>query len=107
MISFPPPGMASRALTARLTRTCSIWPGSASTGFQVFGQVGDQLDVLAEGADKQLLDAGDHLVEVKHARLDDLAAGEGQQLVGQPGGSLGGLLDLVDVIADGLPAPAG
>ncbi len=31
-ISFPPPGIASRALTARLTRTCSIWPGSASTG---------------------------------------------------------------------------
>jgi hypothetical protein len=27
--------------------------------------------------------------------------------VGQAGGSLGGLLDLADVIVDGLPAPAG
>jgi hypothetical protein len=63
--------------------------------------------VLAEGTDKQLLDAGDHLVEVKYTRLDDLLAGEGQQLVGQAGGSLGGLLNLADVIVDGLPAPAG
>ena len=29
---LPPPGIASRALTARLTSTCSSWPGSASTG---------------------------------------------------------------------------
>ena len=29
MVSLPPPGIASRALTARLRITCSIWPGSA------------------------------------------------------------------------------
>ena len=71
------------------------------------GQVGDQLDVLAEGADQQLLDAQDHVVDVEHARLDHLLAGERQQLVGQPGGPLGGLLDLRDVVADGLPALIG
>ena len=32
MVSVPPSGMASRALTARFMRTCSIWPGSALTG---------------------------------------------------------------------------
>ena len=32
MTSRPPPGMASRALTARFTSTCSSWLGSASTG---------------------------------------------------------------------------
>ena len=32
MVSFPPPGIASRALTARLTRTCSSCPASALTG---------------------------------------------------------------------------
>src|SRR3990172_2025346 len=31
IVSFPPPGIASRALTARLTTTCSICPGSAFT----------------------------------------------------------------------------
>ena len=31
--------------------------GVGEHGFQVFGQVADQLDVLAEGTDKQLLDA--------------------------------------------------
>ena len=52
MVSFPPRGIASRALTARLTRTCSIWPGSASTRGRSLGQVGDQLNVLAESADQ-------------------------------------------------------
>ena len=71
---------------------------------KVGGQVGDQLDVLAEGADQQLLDAQDDVVDVEYARLDQLLAGERQQLAGQPGGLLGGLLDLPDVVADGLPA---
>jgi len=31
MIILPPSGIASLALTARLTMTCSSWPGSAST----------------------------------------------------------------------------
>ena len=31
MVSVPPSGMASRALTPRLAMTCSIWPGSAIT----------------------------------------------------------------------------
>ena len=97
MVSVPPPGIASRALTARLTRTCSIWPASASTGHRSVGQVGVQHDVLAEGAVEQLLDLGDDVVEVEHPRLDDLAAGEGEQLVGQGGGAFGGPLDLSDV----------
>ena len=74
---------------------------------QAGGQVGDQLDVLAEGADQQLLNASDHHVEVQHARLDHLLAGEGQQLMGQPGGPVGGQPDLPDIVADGLPALAG
>jgi len=53
------------------------------------------------------VDALHHVVDVEHARLDHLLAGERQQLVGQPGGPLGGLLDLPDVVADGRPAPAG
>ncbi len=32
MVGVPPSGMASRALTAKLTSTASIWPGSARTG---------------------------------------------------------------------------
>ena len=31
MVSVPPSGIASRALTARFSSTCSIWPGSAFT----------------------------------------------------------------------------
>ena len=104
MVSRPPAGMASRALTARLTRTCSSWPGSASTGSRSLARRDGQLDVLAQGALQELLDPGDHLVEVQHPRLDHLAAGEGQQLVGQVRGPPGRLLDLADVIEDRLPA---
>ena len=46
---------------------------------------------------------GDQVVEVQHARLDDVAAGEGEQLASEPGGPLGGDLDLHQIGADGLP----
>ena len=56
--------------------------------------------MLAEGADEQLLDFPDDLVEVQWPRLHDVAAGEGQQLTGELGRAPGGQLDLPDVIAD-------
>ena len=37
IVSFPPRGMASRALTARFMSTCSSWPGSARTAAAVDG----------------------------------------------------------------------
>ena len=67
------------------------------------GQVVGQFHVLAQGADEQLLDSFDHVVEVQRARLDDVAAGEGQQLAGERGGALGRPLDLLDVLPHGLP----
>ena len=103
IVSVPPSGMASRALTARFTSTSSICPGSASTGHRSAAGRGDQLDVGAERAAQHLLHRADHVVEVQHLRLDHLAAGEGEQLVGQRGGPLGGPLDLPDVLADRRP----
>ena len=50
---------------------------------------------------------GDQVVEVQHARLDDVAAGEGEQLAGEPGGPLGGRLDLRQIGADVLPLDLG
>ena len=103
MISLPPCGIASRALTARLTRTCSIWPGSASTG----GRSAARSVISSTCSPRVRISScstlSDHVVEVEHARLDHLLAGEREQLVGEPGGPLGGLLDLRDVVADGLP----
>ena len=70
---------------------------------QVGGQVVGQLDVLTEGAAQQVQYLGDQVVEVQHARLDNVAAGEGEQLASEPGGPLGGDLDLHQIGADGLP----
>jgi hypothetical protein len=70
---------------------------------QVGGEAGDQLDVLAERPLQQLEDVGDRYVEVQHARLHHLAAGEGQELMRQPGGPVGGELDLLDIGPGGAP----
>ena len=60
--------------------------------------------MLAEGPPQQFLDRGNHLVEIQDLRPYHLAAGEGEQLVGEPGRPLGGLLDLLDVAEGRLPA---
>ena len=73
---------------------------------EVEAEGGGQFDVLADGSSQELLDVRDELIEVEHLRLDDLASPEGEELVGQLGRSLGGPLDLGDVLADELPALA-
>ena len=55
---------------------------------------------------EQLLHVADHLVEVQHREADELAAAEGQELVGQVGGPLRGAPDLLHVAKDRLPALA-
>ncbi len=48
MVSLPPDGMASRALTTRFMSTCSTCPGSASHPAQIRGARVVQRDVLAD-----------------------------------------------------------
>ena len=54
IVSVPPSGMASRAFSARLTRTCSTWPGSACTSQRSEPSAVDHLDVLADQAMQHL-----------------------------------------------------
>ena len=56
-------------------------------------------DVLADQAANHLVHAGDDLVEVENARLQDLLPAEGQELPGQLRGAFPRLLDLFDVRA--------
>ena len=60
--------------------------------------------MLPERAAQQLLDVADDVVDVDDLRLDDLAAGEREQLVGQVRGPLARKADLLDVLARSLPA---
>ena len=96
MVSLPPLGMASRAFTTRFMMTCSSRPASASTASCEAAGNGDQLDVLADQAAQHLLDLEDELVDAHDARLERLAAAEGQQLVGQLPAALGRAADLLE-----------
>ncbi len=64
---------------------------------QVRCQLDPQLDVLTDASGQQVVDIGDDGVELEGLPVDRAPPPEEQQLVGQPSGSLGGGLDLLDV----------
>ena len=100
MVSVPPPfdGIASRALTARLTITCSSWPGIGAHRPEVAAMLDRQLHRLAEQPLQQVRDFGDDVGQLQHLRPQRLLAREGEQLAGQAGGAVGILADLLDVV---------
>ena len=88
---------ASRALTTRLTITCSTWPGIRLDDAERRLRTQDELDLVSEQPLQQARDVGEHGVQVERARLEHLAAAEGEQLLRQLGGAVGGSLDLGEV----------
>ena len=70
MRNWPPRGMASRELTARLSSTCSIMPRSAL----IEGRPGEkstlQGDVLAQDAPEHFGDIVDDFVQIHHLRMN-------------------------------------
>ena len=69
-------------------------------GDRALDEVQPELDVLAEGAFEHRGGVADHPVDLERLRVDDVAAGEGEQLPGERRGPLGRGADLTDV-ADG------
>ncbi len=80
IVSRPPSGMASRALTHRLTITCSTCVRSAQMLRERPRRHHLELDVLADDARDHLHDVGDDRVEIERGWLQDLAPAEGQHL---------------------------
>ena len=80
MVSLPPEGMASRALTARFMMTCSICPASARTG-QRLG-----LGTMTRSMSSPIMRVsilhvfGGDVVEIDDARGEHLLAAEGQEV---------------------------
>jgi hypothetical protein len=62
--SRPPSGIASRALTARLSTICSSWSRSTLTHAAVRASAVHDGDVLADQAPQHLRHVDDHGVEV-------------------------------------------
>src|SRR5213083_299792 len=98
MVRRPPSGIASRAFTARLTITCSSWPGSArtlprcgcSTVARRMSSPMSRRSIFSMSGTRAL-------------RLMTFGwrtwPAEREQLVRQPGGALCGLINLFDVVA--------
>jgi hypothetical protein len=66
-------------------------------------QVQDQLGPPAQGAAEQVGEPVDHFVQVEHLRLRLLGPRVGEQLPGQRRGPVGGVLQLVEILADLAP----
>ena len=97
--SVPPAGIASRALTARLTSTCSSCAGSMSTGTMSgpteMRSAIRSLSVRSSSRSRSRTSAPGSTTCGVH----DLAAAEHEQLAGERGGAVGGAADLLDVVA--------
>ncbi len=98
MVSLPPSGMASRALTARLTIACSNWPMSALTGQR--SRTSGMLSVTFSPISRRssMLEIRQRLAELDHLRAQRLLAREREQLPHQARGPVGVLPDLHDVL---------
>ena len=95
IVSVPVPAIASRALTARLSSTCPIWPGSASIGRRSASSVELDADALADQAAQHRLDLADGFVQVEHPRLQHLPAAEREELLRERRRPIAGRADLL------------
>ena len=101
MISCPPLGMASRALTARFISTCSIMPASAWTNSGCMANLNCTWMSSPRMRRSILVMSLMDFVQVQIARLHRLLAAEHEQLAGERGGALGGLANLRGIIPVG------
>ena len=74
-----------------------------SEGKPVGIERGHQFDVLADQAVKHLFNIGNHRVQIQYARLENLPSAEGQKLTGEGSGSLTGLMNSFNVLAQWSP----
>ena len=95
--SRPPCGMASRALSTRLTSTCSSCAASARTDHRSDASRRSIAMCSPIRRSSMRLMSDDALVEHDDLGRQDLPAAEGEQLSGQRRGAIGGVEDLLDV----------
>ena len=93
MMSLPPSGMASRALSARLRIAVASWLGSTIAGHASSSNTDSISTCSPSVAPQQLGGIDDQRVDVGLPRLERLLAGERQQMLGELGAARGGLVD--------------
>src|SRR5258706_11135271 len=63
-------------------------------------RVTNDRDIVAEEPEERMLEVGDETVDLEHSRFERLATAEGQELMGERGGSTGGGADFFDLVGD-------
>ena len=101
-VSVPPLGIASLALMARFSSTCSSWPGSARIGPGPLTQPKQDAAVLTHDPREHPFPSDHERVQLESHGAEHLAAAEGQQLGGDGGCSFGRLPYVLHVGSDGL-----
>ena len=91
--SRPPSGRPSRALLATCRSISSSWPGSARTGSRSGSSAGITSIRLPTMLRIALTVPLTRRLRSSARGASDLAPAEGEQLAGQSGGAVGGLLD--------------
>ena len=103
--NVPPPGIASRALTARFEQHLpDLAAIGQHDGWLIRSPMRSSMCDPETGA--QLLDVAEQGVQVDHGQLGRLLAAEDEQLAGQPGTPAGDRLDLLRVGLDPRPGRA-
>ena len=87
IVSVPTPSIASRAFTARFSRALSSWLSSAETRHSPSASTVSTRMLSPRVRRQQVGHAGDQLVDLDRLRRQRLAAGEGEQPLGQGGGA--------------------
>ena len=100
MVRMPPPGMASRALTARLSNDVSSWCGSAITLSRSEREAGFDGDLRPERALQQVAHAARQLDQVDRPQVELLPPREGQHALRQGGAALRALQGVVEQSGD-------
>ena len=99
MVRTPPSGIASTALTTRLSTTCSICPGSALTLARSGASSSTSVTSSPDEALDHVAQAGGDGAEIDDLGLEDLPAADRQQAPRERGRAIAGQADLGDVAA--------
>ena len=105
IISLPPSGIASRALTARFTITCSNWLTSAFTGQTSRPCFSSRATRSPSSRLSRSVSSDNAFPDVHHLRAQGLPARERQELADEARRPVGVLLDLHDVLEGRIGRP--
>jgi len=90
---FPSVGESISGVESEVDEDLFDLGGIDSDQAEVFGEVEFQADFFADEASEEVFDSPDGLIEIEDDGFDSLSASEGEELSGEGGGAVSGILD--------------